>query len=75
MSTAASIFVFVPVPLPDATKVIETVGVEVVDHSPHSVSNDSPANGNGLIPFASTLRRVDAHENRRAHQNRREESQ
>lgn len=62
MTTAASIFVCAPLPVADATKLIETVGVEVVDQSPHSASNSNdsqaPANSNGLIPFASTLRRL-----------------
>jgi hypothetical protein len=76
MSTAASIFPAASAPPPssaiqaplaagsDATKVIETVGVEVLvevlDDCPRSASNElkAPANGNGPIPFASTLRRV-----------------
>ncbi len=64
MTAAEPIFpsVFAPFPalVVNAPKVIETVGVEVLDDSPASAANDSktPANHADVIPFASTLRRV-----------------
>ena len=49
-----------PAPLVEATQVIETVGVEVLEETLGNVDDvpTRPANGNDVIPFASTLRRV-----------------
>lgn len=63
MSAAESTFPNVSsvVPTPLAKTIIDTVGVEVLDGAPHAISSDPkvPANGNHVIPFASTLRRVE----------------
>jgi hypothetical protein len=64
MSAVESIFSHAPTPPPttvgDTAQVIDTVGVEVLEDSsqPNSVDLKVPANGNDVIPFASTLRRV-----------------
>jgi hypothetical protein len=64
MSAVETIFPCPPAPAPapeiEATQVIETVGVEVLDDSLGNVEDGpkTPANGNDVIPFASTLRRV-----------------
>jgi hypothetical protein len=49
-----------PVPVVEATQVIETVGVEVLEQALGNVDDvpKGPANGNDVIPFTSTLRRV-----------------
>ena len=46
--------------LVDVKRVIETVGVELIEASPAPEADRSniPANHNDVIPFAATLRRV-----------------
>jgi hypothetical protein len=64
MSAVETIFPSVPAPSPEhvveATQIIETVGVEVLEESLGNVEDGlkTPANANDVIPFASTLRRV-----------------
>lgn len=63
MSAAESIFPDVAAdvaPLVDVKRVIETVGVEVLEESPRPAAEGSevPANHDDVIPFAGTLRRV-----------------
>jgi hypothetical protein len=64
MSAVETIFPGLPAPPPEpiveATQIIETVGVEVLEESLGNVEDGpkTPANGNDVIPFASTLRRV-----------------
>jgi hypothetical protein len=58
--------IFPPPPAPPATpavevtQIVETVGVEVLEESLDNAEDGpkAPANGNDVIPFASTLRRV-----------------
>ena len=47
-------------PLVDVKRVIETVGVEVVESSPTPAAEVSkvPANHNDVVPFAATLTRI-----------------
>lgn len=65
MTAVDAIFPFGPAlsPTREGQKsIIETVGVEVVEvlegQAPADVASRAPANGNGVIPFASTLRRI-----------------
>lgn len=63
MSAAESIFPNLSAeetPQVDVKRVIETVGVEVLEESPSAEAEGSkvPANHNDVIPFAETLRRV-----------------
>ena len=64
MSAVETIFQRVPTPQPEpaveATQIIETVGVEVLEDSSGPVRENpkAPANSNDVIPFASTLPRV-----------------
>ena len=64
MIAVRTIFPSPPAPTPapeiEATEVIETVGVEVLEVPSGNVEDgpQKPANGNDVIPFASTLRRV-----------------
>ena len=64
MSAVEPIFPCVPTPPEppevEATRVIETVGVEVLENTPDAVLNHlkKTAHANDVIPFASTLRRV-----------------
>jgi hypothetical protein len=67
MSAVEPIFPCVPVqpeapetPRAEATQVIETVGVEVLENTPDAIPNDlkKTAHANDVIPFASTLPRV-----------------
>jgi hypothetical protein len=64
MSAVEPIFPCVPTPpeppVVEATQVIETVGVEVLESTPAAVLNQlkKTAHANDVIPFASTLPRV-----------------
>ena len=64
MSAVEKIFPCPPAPplapAVEATQIIETVGIEVLDVSLGTLDDGpkTPANGNHVIPFASTLRRV-----------------
>jgi hypothetical protein len=64
MSPTPTIFPSPPAPAPapavEATQIVETLGIEVLEESLDDVEDapKAPANGNDVIPFASTLRRV-----------------
>jgi hypothetical protein len=64
MSVVEPIFPCVPAPpetpVVEATQVIETVGVEVLENTPDTILEDlkKTAHANDVIPFASTLPRV-----------------
>ena len=64
MSAVEPIFPCVPapseMPVVEATQVIETVGVEVLENTPDTILEDlkETAHANDVIPFASTLPRV-----------------
>ena len=64
MSAVEKIFPCPPAPplapAVGGTQTIETIGVEVLEESLGTVEDGpkTPANGNDVIPFASTLRRI-----------------
>jgi hypothetical protein len=64
MSAVEPIFPRVPTPsatpVVEATQVIETIGVEVLENTPYTVLDDQnkTVHANDVIPYASTLQHV-----------------